>query len=175
MQEPIVIDSFTLYNRTCNDLSTFKKGRPVTKFKLHGTYEYRGKGDKADVFINYGIMYSKKVRNFFDIRIGKVGPVCGLGRAAFLHALVKRSNFSFDGQRYSGAGVDLAVSFIDGTGRYAVEVADPEEVLKYWRTKLWTSRRNEDVRRRFDATLGGDHNFVKYLRDNEIIIVKPTE
>jgi hypothetical protein len=175
MEDTIVIDSFNLYNRTCNDLSTFRKGRPVDRYKLHGTYEYRSKGDKPDVFINYGVLYARKVRNYFEIKVGKVGPTCGLGRAAFLYALVRRSSFRFERVSYNGAAVDLEVSFIDGTGRYLVECADPELVLKYWRTKIWTSRRNEDVRRRFDAELGGDHNFVKYLRDNEIIIVKPTE
>jgi len=171
--DPIVIDSFNLYNRTCNDLSTFKKGRPVNRYKLHGTYEYRS-GPKPDILINYGILYARRVRNYFEIKVGNVGPTSGLGRAAFLYALIRQSNFQFERQTYDGSKVDLEVSFVDNTGRYYLE-GDAGEIMKYWRTKVWTSRRNEEVRRRFDAELGGDHNFVKYLRDNKIIIVRPTE
>ena len=161
LKQSIVTDHQTLFNRWTVDIQGATP-KWTDKYPLHGTFSYIPKTAKESVHINFGVSYLRRWRNRIKISLGRASYPGGVGRAAFLYALLKLSPFHYKGGVYYGWEIDIEVSFVCNNTRYWV-TGDAKNIMRYFLTKCWASTSQKRAMA-FDRTRGRESQLMEYLR-----------
>lgn len=165
-RQAITTDHQTLFNRWTVDIEG-AKAKWMGDYPLHGAFVFTTKKAVPDIIINFGVRYLRRWRNRIKISIGSASYAGGVGRAAFLYALLRLSTFHYKHEVYNGSQIDIEVSFVCNYKRYWVH-GDAVQIMRYFTTKCWASRDQERAMA-FDRTRGREAQLMEYLRPYVVV------